>query len=251
MRKYLALGMVYGVLFGAANVACSADGDDSKAIVDKAIKAAGGEAKLADVKALTATLKGKASEGGKVTDFTMEASVQGMSQFRLDAELSRNGMQLKMALVFNGDKAMQSRMGTEEVVPEALVKVFGDVLYGFRLVNTPTELKNPALTLAPLGEIMVDGKPAVGVRVTKANKPDVNIYFNKATGYPVKAEMKFTNTAGQEQPLEFEFKDYQDISGVRHFSNVTMKVGDLLILECALSDIKLLQKLDASVFEKP
>ena len=78
--------------------------DSPEAVVDKAIQALGGEAKLSTVKAFTWKAKGKISIGGNESEFTSEATIDGLSHFRQTFEGDFGGQKVKGITVVAGDK---------------------------------------------------------------------------------------------------------------------------------------------------
>src|SRR5262245_14446353 len=97
------LGAVLGtvLVFGPAP---AEDAKDAKPILDKAIKALGGEEKLAAVKAAAWKGKGKINFGGNESNFNSQVTVEGLDRIRSEFEGDFGGMAVKGALVLNGDK---------------------------------------------------------------------------------------------------------------------------------------------------
>src|SRR5438445_5936190 len=83
------------------------DQAEMKAIIDKAIKAHGGQEKLNKEKTLTMKGKGTFYGMGAGIGYTAEFAVQppGQSMVRIEAEA--NGMKFTFIKVVNGDKAWQ------------------------------------------------------------------------------------------------------------------------------------------------
>jgi hypothetical protein len=77
MRKILWLAFGCCLPFCLVGSVRSDDQDDLKMVIDKGIKAAGGEEKLTKFKAGTCKIKGKILEDGKEGTFTFEAFLQG------------------------------------------------------------------------------------------------------------------------------------------------------------------------------
>src|SRR5438128_637955 len=80
-----------------------ANGQEPKAVVEKAIKAAGGADKLGKLKAFTAKFKGKFDHKGESSDFTMNVSMQGTDQIKVELEVEDMGMRHKMTFAVAGD----------------------------------------------------------------------------------------------------------------------------------------------------
>src|SRR5437870_10181397 len=144
-----------------AGVGLQADDQaDAKAIIDKAIKAMGGEEKLAKYKATTSKGKGKGNILGNELDFTFEAAAQPPKQFRRRIALDINGTKFERIDVVNGDKGWFSTMGnTEDMSPDQLTAEREDLYAGW--VATLVPLKEPAFKLSPVPEAKVGDRPAV------------------------------------------------------------------------------------------
>src|SRR5262245_26403265 len=103
MRKLHGVTLATLVVFGLAHSARSAD-DDAHAVVDKAIKALGGEAKLKKAKAMTWKTKGKIIFGGNASEFTSQTTVAGLDRLRNEFESEFGGNPIKGTTVIAGDK---------------------------------------------------------------------------------------------------------------------------------------------------
>src|SRR5262249_18423964 len=81
-----------------------ADDKEVKAVLDKAIKALGGEAKLGKAANFTGKAKGKLTLMGNESEFTSETTAQGLDRYRGVFEADFGGMPFKGVTVLNGDK---------------------------------------------------------------------------------------------------------------------------------------------------
>src|SRR6266403_4251681 len=107
MRKSLFLTVPAGVLFGLA--VCAARAEEPQAVIDKAIKAFGGEEKLAK-KAGQAKTKGTLEIAGAVK-FTQEVSFQLPDKFKETLDMEINGQKVNVITVYNGKEAWVSANG--------------------------------------------------------------------------------------------------------------------------------------------
>ena len=83
MRKWLGISMV-SVLVAAAGAVVRADDASPKAIIERAVKAQGGEDKLARFNAYTYTEKGKYYGMGDGIDYVGKYAVQLPDQFKME-----------------------------------------------------------------------------------------------------------------------------------------------------------------------
>lgn len=250
MRKILWLAFGCCLPFCLAGSVRSDDQDDLKMVIDKGIKAAGGEEKLTKFKAGTCKIKGKILEDGKEGTFTFEAFLQGPEQVKVEGDLDVQGIQTKVAFVVNGDQGWAKFTDAVEDAPKEVLAAIKDVIRAFRYVHALNLLKDKSATVSPLGEANIDGKAALGLKVACKDQKDINVFLDKATGLPLKADFTFSK-GGQEETLEFMLSDYKDFNGAKHFTKVALKQNGKPIFEADLSEFKWVDKIDGNVFEKP
>lgn len=249
--RWFAYGIVGVVLIAAVPVQADDQAEGAK-VIDRAIKAAGGEAKLKTLKAVTLKGKGKVHENSDI-EFSFEASVDGLDRMRLDLEAVEGGQQHKIQVVSNGEKVWAKKENGEvdEPPPEIMTLVKTELL-ALRGCQTLLPLRDKGHHLAPLGEARVNDKPAMGVRVSRKDLPDVSFFFDKETGLPVKAEMRVKeDKGGMEATHEWYFSDYKEIDGIKHPMKVSLYRDGKKFLEGEVSEVKAEEKLDDSVFAKP
>jgi hypothetical protein len=228
------------------------DAPDAKAVVDQAIKALGGADKLAKVPATTFKCKGTA-DLKKKGEFTGTWSVQLPDKYHAELELSEGGNNESAILVVNGDNAWAHEAGrnrTEEAPADAVPMLkadFGAVL----LAHTLTPLAGKEFKLSSLGEVKVNDKAAVGVKAERKDHPDLDLFFDKETHLPVKAEVRVKEPGGEEVLHAFFFSDYKEADGLKHFAKITVHRADKEVFVMELSELKRLEKLEAKLFDKP
>src|SRR5262249_24189574 len=151
-----------------------------RALVSQAIKAHGGEAVLAKFAAATMKMKGTVHVQGMAIEFTGELSAQGMDQQKAVIDFEIGGQKFTIKNGLNRDKGWVKLNDTVvEMDKEELANTREEAYAGWLQSLLP--LKDEAFALAPLGEVMVDERPAVGIRVSHKDHKDVNLYFDKKT----------------------------------------------------------------------
>jgi hypothetical protein len=247
--------LVYGLLLAGLQLTATAavraeDKADARAIIDKAVKASGGEEKLAKYKAVTWKGKGKINLMGTEIEFTIQAAAQPPKQSRGQSEADFNGMKFERIQVVNGDKGWVSMMGnTEEMSDDQLAAAKEELYAGW--VATLGPLKDPAFKLAPLAEIKVGDHPAAGVKVSRQDHKDINLYFDKEKGLLVKLQRRAKDMMGQEVDQETFYSDYKETNGLKHATKQKTKRDGNDFLELEVQEYKPVEKLDDSTFAKP
>src|SRR5262245_64813 len=189
MRVLFVPLFVASLVLGLAGRAAAED--DAKAVIEKAIKAHGGEEKLAKLKAGRMKTKIRLEEGGGL-DLTQEAAFMLPDKIKEVVELTVDGNQVRVVSVFNGDKGWIKINGKEIKVDDKVkesLKEQGHLSQVSRLVP----LRGKEFTLTSLGESKVDDKTVVGVKVARKGHQDIDLHFDKKTGLLTKVERRGTD----------------------------------------------------------
>ena len=103
MKRFLLAGLAI-LYVTAASSLVRADDKDPMAVLDKAIKAVGGEEKLKKIDAFSWTTKADITFNENTNHFTSHATLQGLDHYRSDLEGEFGGNPFKGLTVINGDK---------------------------------------------------------------------------------------------------------------------------------------------------
>lgn len=239
-------------LFLFATSARCDDASDARAIVEKAVKAAGYKP---DEKspAMTWKDKGKFSGGGFEMDYTGDFAFQGPDKYRFSVTGDFGGMKLTFTVVTNGNKTWESAMGMTQEPDGDKLEYMKNQVYNLNVSSLLPLLADKEFKLATAGEKDVNGKKAVGVKVTRDKHPAVTLYFDKTTGLLAKAETKVKDEfqGWKEVPEDVYYDDYKEIGGKKFFGKMKIVRDGKTMIESVLSEQKLAEKLDAKLFEKP
>src|SRR5438552_11847371 len=245
LLSVLAVGLLLAAGAGRAD-----EQPDAKVLLDKAIKAMGGEAKLAKLGTVSAKAKITGSPGGQEITVELDGVWQGMSQYRADADVQEGGNNFKGVLVFNGDKGWIKKGDNTRDAPEGVARFIQNIFYAGRMPQLLPALRDKAYKLAPLGEVQVGTQAALGLSISHKDRKDVSLFFDKDNGLPIKSEVRVTEPGGKEITVEFHYSDYKDFDGVKLCSKLTIKV-DELEFKMELSELKGVEKVDAGQFDRP
>ena len=245
MRFITALGLAICLLFQVVSHAPADDKADARVIIDRAIMAQGGAAKLSKLSAHSWSEKGTYYGQGKGQPYTGKFAVQLPSQFRMEIE----GL---FTIVVDGDKGWVKAGGeTKEMTKEQLTAQKENMYGGW--VTTLLPLQDKAFTLTPLAEIKIDNRPAVGVKVAHKDHGDVTLYFDKGTGLPAKSVQSGRSEEQQGKRVQHEryYADFREIKGIKIPMKIVLKQDGKIFVESEMVDVQLAEKLDAKVFAKP
>ncbi len=245
MRPSMRMAVVGVVLCGFVGSVRAADQNDVHAIVDKAIKAAGGEKALMKRHTMTWTMKGTYYGMGDGLPFTANYALHLPNQFRFEIA----GF---MTRVVNGDHGWSQQNGdTTELTKDQLAEA-KEELYLTRLA-TLLPLKHKGYELSSLGDSKIAGHSVVGIEVKHKGHRPAKLYFDSKTGrlFATAARVKSFEDNGNEVDQQSIFSDVKDVDGVPYPTKLTITRGDNKYVEGDLADIKFVKQLPAKDFEKP
>lgn len=216
MRKlpvpFLAATLVFA-LAGAAPAQ-----DDPRALIEKAVKALGGEERLATRAAthtrVKASLVGVPGAGALPGALAITGEMWNQpAAHRMSLVLALNGDKFTHTQVLHQGKGWQENNGTVTDLPADELEEAKLSDYVDRVLALLPLLKDKDFTLKAMGKAKVDGAELLGVKVSSAGKPDVTIYFDPATGYPRRAEHREKRKAlgGKEVETATVFDDYREV----------------------------------------
>jgi hypothetical protein len=245
-------GAVLGTLFVCLTVApIRADEPDAQAVLDKAIKAIGGDEKLGKVGAATWKTKSKITFNDNANEFHGQATVQGLDHYRTEFEGEFNGNAFKGVVVLNGDKGWRKfgenamEMDADGVANEKR-NVYLQVIPMMLL-----PLKGKSFKVNVAGEEKVGEKPAVILDATGPDGRDFKLFIDKETSLPVKLVARVVGFGGQEFTQETTFGDYKDFDGIKKATKVESKRDGQKFAESEISEFKVLEKVDPETFAEP
>jgi RNA polymerase sigma factor (sigma-70 family) len=226
------------------------DENDANTVLDKAIRAIGGEARLRQAKAVWWKARGKSFNDGNEVAFTNETTVQGLDQLRMEWEDEIDGKRFPGVTVLNADKGWR-KSGDD------LTKLDGDRLanqkrnlYLLVVPVTLVPLKEKAFQIKPAGEVKVDDKPAIGLNVTGPDGKDFNLFFDKKSSLLVKIEVRM-GSGGKEFTQETFFSDFRDFDGIKRATRLERRREGKKILEQEILEFRVLDKVAPETFAEP
>jgi hypothetical protein len=241
-----------GALLLAACPGARADDDQTKAILAKAIKAHGGEEALTKYKAGQVKAKGKIEILGGL-EFTQESSFMLPDKFKETVEMQAMGTKVRVVSGCNGSKLFIEVNGKELPVDDKIKEHLKGAAYVMKVGELVPLVKEKGFELSPLGEIKVQDRPAVGVRVSSKGHSDVSLYFDQDTGLLAKMEYRTVDQmSGKEITEERILLEYEKAANEMPMpKRALIKHDGENFMEVEVLETKLYEKLDDSEFAKP
>ena len=250
MRRIAGIVAV-AILFGALNPLRADDDAKVKEVIDKAIKAHGGEDNLKKFKASVIKSKGKFHGFDNPIDYISETSVQLPDKISTIVESKAGDMDFKFIQVVNGNKGWIKFGDNTMDMNEDMLKEAREQMNASNISHL-TPLLGKDYKLSGLGEMKVGDRPAIGVRVERKDYRDVNLFFDKEKGLLLKSESRGKDAmSGQEYTGETFYEDYKKVDDMMVAHKVTIKRDKKVFVEGETTSVKYSEKLDDKVFDKP
>jgi hypothetical protein len=243
-------GMAVCALFASAASACAQA--NARTVIERAIEAQGGEAKVAQLRTMRIKVEGSAELiPGQPMALVVEDIWQMPDRYKSTSILSLGGRKVTQTQTIDGDKGWIQVDGMVQDMPKDALAEMKEQKYAEDL-DRISFLKDTGMELSLLDEVKVSGSPAAGVLVKSKGHRDVKLYFDKETGLLLKREHSVLDPAsGKMAVQEVVFGDYQEKDGLKHYKAITAYRDGKKLIEAKVTEIELLQKLDEKVFAKP
>jgi hypothetical protein len=251
LMKWFTSAVLAGLVVCGMVDRARAEEQDPKAILDKAIKALGGEEQLGKVKVYTWKAKAKFHFGENETEMAIQSTVQGLDHYRSEFEGKFGGNDSKGLFVLNGDKGWRKiNEDLAEMNPDEFA-MHKQTVYHSVLPTLLLPLKGDSFKLESAGEEKVGDKPAVGIKFTGADKKDFKIYFDKESGLPVKLVAKVAGFDGNEFTMDRTYSAYKDFGGVKKATKIESKRDGEKFFEEEVTEFKTLPEAAKGTFDEP
>lgn len=228
------------------------DAQEARALVDRAIKAHGGAEAVGKFKASVVGFKGTFHGMGMEIPMTGEISTFGAENLKADVEVEAGGQKVRVVNVVAGDKGW-NKLGpdTKEMRKDEVAEAREQQHTGWVASLAPL-VGGKGYALAPAGELLVNDKAALGVKVSAKGRRDVTLYFDKATGLLARFDATVKDEgSGREVTQETTTTDHKDVQGTKQMAKFRVTRDGKLYIEGEFTSHQLSESLDAGLFVRP
>jgi hypothetical protein len=243
-------GLMAALVLAGATLAVRAE-EGSNPVLDKAIKAMGGEEKLAKIKAFELKGKGTINLMGNESPFSTKVIAQGLDHSRQDFEGEFGGNKIKGFSILAGDKGWRSFAGnTMDLDAEALADA-KRAQYLQVVPMTLVPLKGKGFKVEAAADEKVGDKNAKALKITGPDSKTFTLYFDETSGLPVKMVAKVRGFMGEEFTQSTLYTDYKDFDGVKKSTKSESKRDGEKFQDLQLEEFKILENVDPKTFAEP
>jgi len=250
MHKLL-LAALMGAFFLVSLPQGRADDSEAKAVIDKAIKAHGGEDNLTKVLQARIKSKGTMMLMGMKVRFTSDLVCQLPKKSKQTITLEAGDQKITMVQVVSGSKVWVVSAGeTKDIEGDELKAVLEDN-FSNHVESLVPLVKDKDLTLSSVAEAKVNGKPAAGVKVKAKDHKDIDLFFDKETGLLVRVARNAYNAETMKEALfEIVYSDFKDSSGVKQPAKARLTRDGKPFADVEVTSLQLLDKVNPNEFTK-
>jgi hypothetical protein len=240
------------VVAGVAGAARAEGGKGASAVLDKAIKALGGEEKLKAARMHSQKLTGTITINGEDNKFSILTTTDGHGKYRSDVDGEFMGNKIEIVTVLNGDKGWRKFADMKmELDKEGLANERRNVFLG-AVGGSLLALKHKEFKVEDAADEMVDGHAAAVIKVTEPGGKDFKLYFSKDSGLPLKlVASKVVGFMGDDATQEWHYSKYKEIAGIKKAAHIDVKRSGEKLMTMDLADFEVLKDVDAKKFDEP
>jgi hypothetical protein len=225
--------------------------DEAQAVIAKAIKAYGGKEKLDKYQASYTKTKGKMEVMGVELAFSEEIAARLSGEVKQTMDVEFMGKNIKSIAGYDGKKGWAVANGMTIDLPENALAEFKDAGYLMKIDQLTPLTDKKQFELSSLGEVQVNNRPVVGVRVSSKGHSDISLYFDKEKGLLAKMERRKKDMSGKEVTEERFVSEHKEIDGLMVPIKMVVHIDGKKQLEAEVTEVKFVDKIDDSEFAKP
>ena len=226
---------------------------DAKAIIAKAVKAAGMDKDADKPYAETWKDKGTFNFMGQKMDYLADWTFQAPDKYRFELRMEAMGQKIEIKMGLDGTKAFESALGMQRAIDGDKLDYVKTEAYQFWIMSLNPLLKDKEFKLKTLGDKKIGERQMVGVQVDRTGRPAAKLYFAKDTGLLHKLEITVKNEFdGWKDALdEAYFDDYKDQDGRKVFTKLRVDRNGERLIESVLSEARRVPPVDVKRFQEP
>jgi hypothetical protein len=221
------------------------------AVIQRAIRAHGGEANLKRLKAAHTKADGIIAMGAGVP-FTQEAFYELPGRLKEIQVLETNGQKRVVTIVVDGDRGWLNTNGQTVPLGATVLEELREAIHLIQVNRLVSLVEDRRFRLSNVQETQVEGVPAYNLRVSAAGHRDVDLYFSKETGLLIKVERRMRDLGSMKEFAEARmYSEFLDANGIRIPRKTVVFRDGKEFMRAQVAEVSFLENLEQRVFSKP
>jgi hypothetical protein len=224
--------------------------DLARQVIEKAVKAVGGEEALKKYPAGEYKGEGTALIAGESVKYYTAITYALPDQFRMTFETTVQTKKSSVVVIVSGDQVTQVVNGTTIPVAEPALSAFKQLAAIQEASLLYPLLDKDKFTLKAEKDEKVGDKDAAVVLVTRKGMKDVRMMFDKESGLLVRYTRKGIDpVSGKEVDEEVTSSEYQEFSGVKFSTVNKVRQAGKDYMTLKVTEVKLMERVDPKLFK--
>lgn len=226
--------------------------DDARGLVEKAIRAHGGETNVAKLKSARIKVEGEGefAAGQPPVPLVVEDVWQMPDRYKTITHLTLQGKQVTQTISINATEGWAELDGRTQPLPPVGLKEFKEQKWAEDF-DRLLPLRDKSLKLTRIADSKIEHYPVAGIKVEAEGHREVRLYFDSESGLLVKREQEILGDAGKLVVQSVVFSGFEDKGGVKHWTKVAAYRDGVRFITASLRELEIDRKNDAKEFAKP
>lgn len=219
-----------------------------RAVIERAIVAHGGHARLALARCERVRLKGTMHVGSASLPFTNELAVALPGRYKSVVTIDDGTRTRQVVHVLDGEKAAALVDGQPQTVTGVHLAQLRQTLQLEHAMRLMPLLTDAEFRLSGLGQVRYNNQVFAGVQVAGRGQRELKLWFDQASGLLVKSEHKLDGPGGKDVLQEAFYADYRDAGGYRRPGKVVVLRDGKKVMEAELIDARRCERFEPDEF---
>lgn len=222
----------------------------ARKLLDEAVAAKGGKARLSAIKAMHEVGTGTTTIRDRALPVVIDRTMLLPDHMRIDATLGTADQQLKIEVAVGGGSGWEIAPDPKTGGPALFELHDNDMAAAqFEAWRDPELLLlkaiDPKMKLTPLADDTIDGNPVSAIKLASPFGLDVVIFIDQKT--KLVRRLTYSDQGASETD---DFTDYRDVKGIKvAYQRTSTTLGRVTVL--TLDKVDLAAKIDPKIFDKP
>ena len=249
MQRAVVLFLGPMVLLGAAGRAQGDDREKALDVITTAIRADGGEERLARSRVMVRNARGTFFFFGKDVHFTTQLLFDFPDRFRDVTDVEQDKQKLRIVRVITRDHAWMSTGGPAAEMNKPEADELREEMY-VQWLTTLVPLRDPAFQLTVLPETKIDGRSAVPIKVVRTGHGETKLFFDKQSGRLTKLERQ-AREVGLVVTKEYLLSEPREFEGITRATKQVELASGKKITELSITSFQFPGRVEENTFAKP
>ena len=225
---------------------------DARELVEKAIRAHGGEENVARLQSVRIKVEGEAelAPGQPAVPLVVEDVWQMPDRYKTTSRTTLSGQAFTQTLCINETGGWAQVNGQVQPLPDAGLKEMKEQKWAEDM-DRLLPLRDKSLKIIQIEDSALDNRPVAGIKVEAPDHRAVRLYFDKESGLLVKREQEVLGNDGAMTLQSVVFSDFAVKDGVKHWTKISAYRNGKRFIAATLKELQIGKPIEPNEFQQP